>query len=297
MGRSPSQLPEESPSSRPLPPADDVLDAIRTVMAPLVRLLLASGLDYQRLTIGLKPLLLEEGRAELMRAGKPVTDSALSLLTGIHRKDVRAWRKGGIASKRAQELPIGAQVFACWLGNPVYRDSRKRPKTLPRTGPAPSFESLARRVTQDVHPFTVLGELLRLKLVELKVVDGEDFVVPAANGFVPEAGVAESLALLRANLSDHARIAVANLLGDPAQLEQSVFAEGISEASARALGELARELWGVAQREMIAAATHYYEADRDQPDTTHRVRFGSYFWSQPIASNTRPAAGRSDEET
>ena len=297
MGRSPSQLPGNSPPSRPLPPADDVLDAIRTVMAPLVRLLLASGVDYQRLTSELKPLLLEEGQAELLRTGKSVTDSALSLLTGIHRKDVRAWRQGGISGKRAQDLPVGAQVFARWIGDPTYLDERKRPKTLPRIGPEPSFESLARSVTQDVHPFTVLGELLRLKLVQLSVVNGEDFVAPAADGFVPAAGAVETLELLRAHLADHAAAAVGNLLGAPSRLEQSVYAEGISEASANELSELARRLWDAARREMIAAATRHYEADRDQPSATHRMRFGSYFWTPPTQSDNGPSRNTSDEES
>ena len=58
-------------------------------------------------------------------------------------------------------------VFAHWRSDKRYRKRGGAPRTLPRVGPAPSFESLAQEVTRDVHPRALLEELLRLKLAVL----------------------------------------------------------------------------------------------------------------------------------
>ncbi len=280
MGRPPRSLPAAQPPAHPLPPADDVLRALGRILGPLARLLLAGGMDYTRLAAALKPLFIEQARQELLRRGQQDTDSAISLLSGVHRKDVREWRRNGLSGRIAQELSISSQVFARWVQDPLYRDRSKRPRALPRLGAAPSFESLARSVTQDVHPYTVLTELLRLGLVQVRTLKGVETVVPQRDGFVPPPGSRELLELFGANLGDHAGAAVGNLLGQPARLEQSVFADGLSAESAAALGALARKLWAQSRRAMIAEATRRVEAARGRADASCRVRLGSYFWAQ-----------------
>lgn len=263
-----------------MPPAEEVSRALGSVQAPLVRLLLASGLDYTRMVAELKLLFIEQARLELLRRGQTDTNSAISLLSGVHRKDVREWRENKLGTRIAQGVSISSQVFARWVQDPLYRDRRKRPKPLPRLGDAPSFETLARSVTQDVHPYTLLTELMRLGLVKVESRKGEDLVVPNRDGFIPPAGSRELLELFAGNLSDHASTAVSNLLGGAPGLEQSVFAEGITRESAEALGELARKLWSQARSEMIAEASRRYAADRGRGNATYRARFGAYFWNQ-----------------
>lgn len=283
-----------------MPPADEVLRSLGAVLAPLVRLLLASGLDYTRLVAELKPLFIEQARLELMRSGQADTNSAISLLSGVHRKDVREWRENRLGARIAQGVSMSSQVFARWVQDPLYRDRRKRPKPLPRLGAAPSFDTLARSVTQDVHPYTVLTELIRLGLVSIEARKGEEYVVPNRDGFVPPAGSRELLELFAGNLTDHASTAVANLLGNSPRLEQSVFAEGITRESAQHLGELARQLWSLARSEMIAEASRRYEADRHHSDATYRARFGAYYWMQDCRSDQTaedPAQKGVEDET
>ena len=279
MGRPPRPLPAPRSTAQPLPAADDVLQALQAVLAPLVRVLLASGIDYTRLAAELKPLFVEQARLELLRGGQRDTDSAISALSGVHRKDIRNWRRDGLSGRIAQEVSVSSQVFARWTQDPQYRDRSRRPRALPRSGPAPSFDTLARTVTQDVHPYTILTELLRLGLVQVQKIKGVETVVPHREGFVPPAGSRELLELFGANLSDHASAAVGNLLGAAPMLEQSVYAQGITEESAAALAELARKLWAQARAEMIAEATRRYDADRERDDATCRMRFGAYFWA------------------
>ena len=300
MGRPPRHLPRKQPPEHGAPPSDEVLRSLGSVLAPLVRLLLASGLDYTRVIAELKLLFIEQAQLELMRGGQADTNSAISLLSGVHRKDVREWRENKLGARIAQGVSMSSQVFARWVQDPLYRDRRKHPKPLPRFGTAPSFETLARSVTQDVHPYTVLTELIRLGLVQIEERKGEEYVVPNRDGFVPPPGSRELLELFAGNLSDHASAAVANLLGSPPRLEQSVFAEGITRESAEHLGALARKLWAHARSEMIAEASHRYEADKHRDDATFRARFGTYYWeqdSQPEQTAADPAQKGVQDET
>lgn len=298
MGRPPRVLPPAA-ASAPKPAADALLRAVAQAESPLVRLLLAAGVDYPRMAAELKPVFIEQARAELLRSGQRVTDSALSALSGVHRKDVRAWREKGETGGRARRASIGSQVFARWMQDPLYRDRRRRPRPLPRLGPEPSFETLARAVTQDVHPYTILAELLRLGLVELRGDSGAETVVPRSHDYVPPPGSAELVELFAANLADHAATAAANLLGAAPQLEQSVFADGLTPDSAGRLGELARSLWAAARNAMIAEAVRLHEADAGRDDADQRMRFGTYYWSggreaEPAADAASAAPGEED---
>jgi len=270
-------------SARSAPPLDSqaVLQALATVMRPVIQLLLNSGVDYTRFAAELKSVFVEEAVAEIAQAGQASTDSAISLLSGVHRKDVRNWRLTGQLAPAGKAIAVSAQVFAQWAARPPYATRRGKPRTLARTGPEPSFETLVRTVTHDIHPFTVLQELIRLGMASVQVQRDRELVVPAQADFVAPAGSREALELLGANLADHALAAVSNVLGGAPHLEQSVFAAGITAESAEQLNQLARTLWSRTRAEIIEEATRLYEADKDRAGAATRVRFGSYFWSAP----------------
>ena len=295
MGRPPRQLPATRSTAAPAPAADDVVRTLAEILAPLVRLMLASGVNQTRLAAELKSVFAEQARLELLRTGRNDTDSAISLLSGVHRKDVREWRVNGLAGRGSRDVSVSSRVFAHWVQDPLYRDRRRHPKPLPRLGPAPSFETLARSVTQDLHPYTLLTELIRLGLVQVQVVKGQEMVVPNRDGFVPPPGSRELLELFGANLADHSAAAVGNLLGQPARLEQSVFAEGLRADSVEKLSELARKLWAQARSEMIAEALRHHEADQAQGDATCRMRFGTYYWAEDSRTDTTAAAAGQGE--
>jgi hypothetical protein len=297
MPRKPKNVQQVRPASvAPLPPSE-VGQAVAAVRRPAIRLLLDSGIEYPRLAAELKPLLIDQARAELERAGQATTDSAVSLLSGVHRKDVRTWRETGRPAAAPKPVAASARVFARWLTDAEYRATDGAARALPRTGPAPSFEALVRAVTQDVHPFTVLQELIRLGAASVEVEGEREMVVPARRDFVAAAGSREALELLAASLADHTAAAVSNLLGADPTLEQSVFAAGITAESAQRLHALARALWARARHEIIEEATRLYEADRERPDARSRVRFGSYFWSGPWEPEAPEGDGSGEDPT
>lgn len=276
-------------------PAAEVLADAAVMLAPMVRWLLGHGVPLGALTRTLKQVYLDEGRSELARRGQRVTDSALSVLTGVHRKDVRQMQTEQPGRPALAPTPA-AMLFTRWITDLSCRDAEGRPRaSLPRQGPAPSFESLAREVCSDVHPRTLLEELLRLGLVR---VDGEE-VLRLSDRFVLPGRDPAAAQAMAVNVADHLAAAVHNLGCDrPGQrlLEQSVFAEGLSPQAAAELGVLARAIWAEALERMVREAEQRLDRDRDceaEGDApVARMRFGVYYFTDMENADDDDDAGR-----
>ncbi len=69
-----------------------VLSAARRILRPLTRLLLANGVTLPAIQEILKSVLIEVAEEDFPVKGKVTTDSRISVLTGVHRKDVKRLR-------------------------------------------------------------------------------------------------------------------------------------------------------------------------------------------------------------
>lgn len=270
-----------SPESR----ADLTLAAAVRLLAPLVPLLLREGVSYPRFATALKKAFLEEAPAVLLDSSIRVNDSSVSTLTGIHRKDVREWRSAGQPRPQAKTFGAVMALFTRWSTDPAYCDAKGRPLVLARRGGPGTFEALAASVSNDVHPRTVLQELVRLgvaELVEGESEDADDRVRLRADAFVPTDGAAEMLQLLSDNVGDHLAAAVENVLGStPPMLEQSIFADSLRPQSVEQMNALARKVWQGAFNEIVRTATALSDKDAGRENADQRIRVGMYFYHGP----------------
>ena len=257
-----------------------VLTAVLRLLRPVARLLLRHGVAYPAFAAALKQVFLDAARDELRRTGQKQTDSAVSLLSGVHRRDVRTLGRDAPTGSLPDEEPLSlaSQVVARWLGNVDYLDDEGSPRELPRYGDAPSFDSLVSGVSSDIRPRAVLAELERLGMAE----HADRHVRLLAPGFVPRQGFAEMVALLRDNTHDHLAAATFNLDGQHNYLEQAVFVDALTAESARHLHAVAAKAWRQAFRTVMREAQLRF--DHDQTHATaqqrvHRARFGSYFYA------------------
>ena len=256
-----------------------VTEEALAIVQPLVTWLVRSGVGYTEFVASLKPVFLAQAEAEAARLRQKPTDSALSLLSGLHRKDVRALRASAAATDRSVRATgssggrpsAASQVATRWL-------ALGWPDALPFSGPEPSFEALTRRVSKDFHHRAVLKELLRLGVVREEA--GQ--VQLLRDAFLPDARLQEARQLLAGAVADHLAAGVHNLSGDgPGRfLEQSVFADGLSAESVQQLHQLANRLWADVLERVVAAAVPLCEQDEGLPDT-QRFRLGLFSFSAP----------------
>ncbi len=183
--RSPDQDQPPVPGAAPLAsPPSAVVAAMRRVLVPLVRALIGFGIPWPMVSGLVKAVYVEVAERDFALPGKAMSDSRITLLTGVHRKDVSQLRgKAPSPETVAVSSPsLGAQVLGCWLGLDGYRDSAGRPRPLPRAGAAegePSFESLVTGISKDIRPRVLLDELLHAGLVRERDDGLLDLVVAA----------------------------------------------------------------------------------------------------------------------
>lgn len=273
----------------PTGPDDPRASAVRAALAralrPLVRLMIAVGIPFPAAADLLKRLYVDSAAQDFPLDGKTVTQSRVTLLTGVHRKDVRrlleAERDPG--DKRTA-VPLGALIVGRWLGDPRYRTEDGRPRPLPRIAPAgpdatAGFDTLVASVSTDLRPRAVLDEWLRQGLV---TIDPADRVVLDATAFTPSRHFGEQAAFLGWNLGDHAGAAVHNLLADgPPLFERAVFYDGLSPAALDRLEALARREADALLIRLNQEARRLVEIDAGRPVATGRMRLGAYFFREP----------------
>ena len=272
-------------------PTATLIRALRQVARPLVRLLLARGVTYPQFAELMKGVFVQVAERDFRIPGKAQTDSRVSLLSGVHRKDVRRLRAAASddSSVTAKSVSLGAQLVGAWTGLRRFQDKQGRPLPLPRLASqagGASFESLVERVSKDIRARPVLDELLRLGVVRL---DAEDRVVLNAEAFVPRGGEDEKLVYFGRNLGDHAAAAAHNVLGEPSPfLERSVHYDALSAASIRELATLAESGGRAAVQALNRRASALEERDAARPGERHRFTFGVYFYDAHSAPAPNP---------
>ena len=263
-------------------PSPSLLAAVRVLLRPFVRLLMARGVTCPMLANLLKELYVDVAQRDFAGEGRPPSDSRITLLTGIHRKDVRRLRAqpAGGPEEMPQSVALGAQIVAAWTSR--FRDEKGRPRPLPRLqsrGGAESFEALVAGVSTDIRARAVLDAWLRLGVAEL---DGEDRVALRSAAFVPSRGFAEKAFYLGHNVGDHLAAAAHNVLGGkPPFLERSVHYDSLDPASVEKLAALAEDTGMKALRAVNREAMQAEARDKKSAAPKRRITFGIYFFSAP----------------
>ncbi len=262
-------------------PSPVLVAALRRILYPLVKLLQANSITYPFLSNLLKSIYVEVAEKEFSLQGKLQTDSRISLLSGVHRKDVKRLRSEDPREKIASPtVSMGARLVALWTTNPLFLDEAGQHKPLPRQiseGGEASFEGLVGLVSKDMRSRVVLDEWLRIGAARL---DEEGRVCLNTDAFVPEAGFDEKAFFFGQNLRDHVSAAAHNLQGlKPPFLERSVYYNNLTEESVLELADLSRKHGMQALHAVNRHALALQEKDEGKPGASLRMNFGIYFLS------------------
>ena len=258
-------------------PTAAVLECLDALLQPLAQLALERGVVYADLDRALRRALVN--RARRVNPSEYGRVSRISAATGLSRREVTRLLDEHAAPSLPKRHPVGG-VLARWIGDAVYSPGGV-PMALPRQGDEPSFETLARSVTSDVHPRTLLDEMCRLKLAIWN--QDTDSVILQRRAFVPDGDFDHMLRLLAENVGEHFTAAVENLDNGRTHLEQAMFADELSAESIEFLKPLLSARWHRLASELLPILSQRIENDRTaRRAQNHKIRIGFYTYSDAV---------------
>jgi hypothetical protein len=275
--------------------------AIQRMMRPVVRQLIAYGVSYPAFSRIIKRVYLDVAEQEFALPFKQQTDSRLSLVTGINRKEIaQLRRRKKTAAAPEVEDTLVTHVIGRWMAGPPYAATDGTPQQLPYESDAAdtaSFARLVRELGTDIPVRSVLDELLRVGAVALRsngdVVLQQEAHIPADAGKLTLLGSdpAELFSTIVHNI-EHPdaprpqRKVVYDNIGSEALPELRVAARDLAEEFVRRANALLvacdRDRNPQApsgQRTRVVLATHYFEEQAVAPDHTEDDR--------PVSGRTR----------
>lgn len=153
---------------------EHVIATVKSLMKPIIKLLLRNGVTYKEFTLLCKSIYVEAAAEGFGIRGRPTNVSRISVLTGIDRKEVKRIKDllqdNRVAVEAQSHQDRITRLLTAWHQDPEYGDAG-RVKVLPLEGERGSFTSLVRRYGGDVPVQALLKELLRVG-VAAKVDDG-----------------------------------------------------------------------------------------------------------------------------
>ncbi len=263
-----------------------LLSALKTILKPMVRLLIRQHITYVGLQGLLKQIYVKVADESFRLDGKRQTDSRISLLTGVHRADVKTIRNQGVEKSSDKEIKasLSAQIMSIWAGHQAYLDSDGKPKSLFRnsTDGSPSFEQLVLSISKDKHPRSFLDDWLNKGIVKIIKNDKEkDMLTLSEKGYIPEVDYEEKLFFAGKNIGDHLSIVVNNLENrQPLMFDRAVYYRKLTEESVKELEEFSKNKMMEVLVEVNQHASQLQEKDNGKNNASHSMHVGAYFYHE-----------------
>lgn len=279
-----------------------MLNAVRTLLRPVVRQLIAYGVSYPALDRLMRQLYVDVAERDFALAFKRQTDSRVALVTGINRKEIATLRGRRATRSATRELEdsVVTHVIGRWLGGPPFATKEGSPRPLLYEAPArsPSFSRLVRELNQDIPVRAVLDELIRTGTVVLRP-NGD--VVLRQQGRIVADDVEAKIGLLGSEPAElFATIAHNIETAESPWLQRKVVYDNVGAQAISALEAEARQLGEeLIRRANVLLAS--YDRDRNPAapgGARTRVVLGTYFFADqpdadrdpPPPTDTEPAA-------
>jgi hypothetical protein len=250
--------------------------ALRKILKPLVALLIRFKIVFPQFALLLKEVYVEVAEEKFRLSDKPQTHSRISLLTGVHRREVKRLREHLAVD---QEIPgridVTARMIARWMSKAPYVDSQGEPLTLPLNSPSgPSFRQLVIDVCkQDFAMGVIFDEWLDLGIISQQ----QQQVTLNKKGFIGKKDLEEKLFFLGHNVGDHLSAIEFNLNHDlDLFFDRCVYYDSLCKDSVEAVEALIEKKGMETLIEVNNLVIRLRKADQKRACAHHRINVGLY---------------------
>lgn len=257
---------------------DQFQRTLSRLLRPIARAMIAHGVTLNAATEALKSALFNAA-ADTSANDEKVTDSKISLRTGLHRKDVRRLREEMPRSEKRSLTNACTLTIAYWTSDNRFRTKAGAPRSLPRNGTRsrPGFDDLVKTTKIDLPDSTLLEALIAQDAVTLN--PDTQTVKLVQTAFLASPQSEAMIAAYQKNLLAHLEAATDNLLakeGDPRKFERAAHFNHLSEASIKELDADARRLSQEVLESLNRKALALQEKDATMPGPKGRFSIGTY---------------------
>jgi hypothetical protein len=267
-----------------------LLRAAMAAMRPYVRRMLARGVTFGQVEARLRELFVEVAEHDRSLGGHAPTDSRVSILTGINRKEVRRIRAlDRDAAPRSFTRNLAASLISRWVSDPRTSDAAGRPLPLPYDATrGPSFVKMVGTITADLHPRALLEVLIGAGAAERRA---GDVVALTRAAYVPQRGRSASLAMLADDPAELIDTMLYNVLGegDAARLQQKLAYDNIGgDGIERLAAMLRREADRFLKRANVILLRHDRDRNARAPAGERLYAgIGVYYFQEPHQERQR----------
>ncbi|MDH3419980.1 MAG: DUF6502 family protein [Gammaproteobacteria bacterium] len=147
-----------------------LLGAFRVLMRPLVRILIRNGITHNELSETLKLVYVDVADVDFAMPDRKASQSRVAILTGLSRKEVAkqiAILQGREGAPEVGNLNRVTRILQGWHTDAAYTGPYGMPRELPlESGDGVCLSELIRRYCDDASPQAMIGELVRVGVIE-----------------------------------------------------------------------------------------------------------------------------------
>jgi hypothetical protein len=215
--------------------------AVMRLLRPLVRILLNHGVPFDTFQEIARWVYVEVADKDFEIPGRKQTDSRISVITGLTRKDVARIRNVEKPEDRAAALSYNraARVVSAWVREYPMEGTVSGVSPLPLEG-AESLSDLIRRHSGDMPVRAVIDELLRVGAIHIRDSDEAQLI---QRHYLPPPGQRRKLVYLGDDVADLIGTIGHNLEAPPdeAFFQRKVFYDNIPQEHIAAVRAVARK--------------------------------------------------------
>jgi hypothetical protein len=264
----------------------DLLAAFRSLMTPLVRILLRSGITFQEFAGVLKDVYVTVCAREMTLPGRKMSISRVAIATGLTRREVakivrsEGKTKWGVWSN----ADLAASVLEAWHSDPAFLAPYGYPRDLKIDGTdeVPTFEDLVRRFSADVPHEILVGELVRVGAARL--LEGGHYLRVQKRTYIPTDMTAEMVQIFSQAVRRYIETVDYNLGRDKSEakrFDRMVYPDdGLRLVDVDIFQQEIREYLETVIEEIDQKSATYPRPARARGEQSTKVGVGIYFYQE-----------------
>jgi hypothetical protein len=266
----------------------ELLSAFRSLMTPLVRILLRNGISFREFAEVVKDVFVAVCARDLVIPGRRLSLSRIAIVTGLTRKEVSAIVRDDELRRRALETNANraAKILEAWHSDIRFLGPYGFPRDLLIEGADPSgtFADLVKENSGDMPVRAMLDELMRVGAA--RILEGGEVIRVLKRTYIPTEMTPEMIQIFSQAVRRYIETVDYNLsLKDTKsrRFDRAVYPDpGLRVVDVPAFQQEIREYLETVIAEIDYKTSGYQQPDDLESERTTSVGVGIYFYHDEV---------------